>query len=73
MIDDQKKMLRSIGTRFWKHYPPSETSTDLHSHDHLCEVTAHVKTARFLGDKDGPMAEEYKVIQIVTGLPTPFP
>ena len=62
-------MLRPIGTRFWIHYPKSENSTDPHSHDHLCEVVAHAQTVRFIGDKDGPMAEEYKTIQIVEGIP----
>lgn len=61
-------LLRPIGTRFWVHYPPDPWSTDPYSHDRLYEVVGHVKTARFLGDKDGPMGEEIKIIQIAAGI-----
>lgn len=62
-------MLRPIGTQFIVSYPPCINSTDPYGHEILYEVAAHVKIARFLGDKEGPMAEEWNAIKVTEILP----
>lgn len=54
--------LRPIGTRFTEVYQPPKNSTELMAIECEYEVVAHVKTARFLGDTEGPMAERLKII-----------
>jgi len=54
--------LRPIGTRFKMAYPPSKSSTSLMAAEYECEVVDHVKTACFLGDTEGPMAEKIKFL-----------
>jgi hypothetical protein len=56
--------LRPIGTRFTEYFPPSENCTDPYGHKHTFEVVGHVKVSRFLGDKEGVMAEEIKTIDV---------
>lgn len=62
-------ILRPIGTRFKVTYPPSKSSTDWMAIEYECEVVAHVKTARFIGDTDGPMAEEIRFLSYRKVLP----
>ena len=57
--------LRPIGTRFVQHFPPDINSTNPYAHDITYEVVKHVQAARFYGDKDGYMAEEVRVIDVM--------
>lgn len=61
--------LRPIGTRFKVTYPPFPSSTVWMATEYECEVVDHVKTARFIGDKEGPLAEKIKIVSCREVLP----
>lgn len=56
--------LRPIGTEFWIEYPPAHDSTDCKGRRIKYRVVAHTKSARFVGDEKGILAEEIKPIEI---------
>lgn len=59
-----REELRPIGTEFEITYPPCEYSTICETKVIRYRVTNHVKVARFIGDKEGILAESIEAISI---------
>lgn len=58
------KKLQPVGTRFSQFYPPPEGSTEMYGKHCTWEVVAHVRCARFIGDKRGVLREESRAVDI---------
>ncbi len=66
----QNNQLRPIGTTFEQRYNAADgTDTSIHDTVLTYQIVAHVKVARYYGDKDGEPAEELKCIASRTELP----